>query len=159
MPTEPAHQEVAAAGLWQRMMEHAISAAATVPEFIEAPDDDSDEGEDARLSANSAASLAANGEEDGSAEAEAAEAAEEPVPSAPRPPAIVPGSSLEAPGVSQPTASAVARAVFAVLSAQETDTKDDFTGGGTPPLSDSGPSPPPLQTAGGSSPSGPSSPA
>ena len=30
-------------GLWQRMMEHAIiSAAATVPEFIEAPDDDSD---------------------------------------------------------------------------------------------------------------------
>ena len=42
VPTEPAHQEVAAAGLWQRMMEHAISAAATVPEFIEAPDDDSD---------------------------------------------------------------------------------------------------------------------
>ena len=29
-------------GLWQRMMEHAISAAATVPEFIEAPGDDSD---------------------------------------------------------------------------------------------------------------------
>ena len=42
VPMEPAHQEVAAAGLWQRMMEHAISAAATVPEFIEAPDDDSD---------------------------------------------------------------------------------------------------------------------
>ena len=42
VPTEPAHQEAAAAGLWQRMMEHAISAAATVPEFIEAPDDDSD---------------------------------------------------------------------------------------------------------------------
>ena len=43
VPTEPAHQEVAAAGLWQRMMEHAIiGAAATVPEFIEAPDDDSD---------------------------------------------------------------------------------------------------------------------
>ena len=42
VPTEPAHQEATAAGLWQRMMEHAISAAATVPEFIEAPDDDSD---------------------------------------------------------------------------------------------------------------------
>ena len=42
VPTEAAHQEAAAAGLWQRMMEHAISAAATVPEFIEAPDDDSD---------------------------------------------------------------------------------------------------------------------
>ena len=120
-----------------------------------APDDDSDEGEDARLSANSAASLAANGEEDGRAKAEAAEAAEEPVPSAPRPPAIVPGSSLEAAGVSQPTASAVARAVFAVLSAQETDAKDDLSGGSTPPLSDSGPSPPPLRTAGGASPSGP----
>ena len=30
-------RRIAAAGLWQRMMEHAISAAATVPEFIEAP--------------------------------------------------------------------------------------------------------------------------
>ena len=45
VPTEAAHQEAAAAGLWQRMMEHAISAAATVPEFIEAPDDDDSDGD------------------------------------------------------------------------------------------------------------------
>ena len=29
VPTEPEHQGATAAGLWQRMMEHAISAAAT----------------------------------------------------------------------------------------------------------------------------------
>lgn len=40
VPTVPAQQEVAAAGLWQRMMEHAISAAATVPGVIAAPDDE-----------------------------------------------------------------------------------------------------------------------
>ena len=45
VPTEPEHQEATAAGLWQRMMEHAIgAAAATLPE-VGTPEDDDHEGD------------------------------------------------------------------------------------------------------------------
>ena len=45
VPTEPEHQEATAAGLWQRMMEHAIgAAAATLPE-VGTPEDEAHEGD------------------------------------------------------------------------------------------------------------------